>query len=95
MFDTVQGIVLLAMWVVTLAVKGFAFIDCIRRPADAFPAVGRQSKVLWLILTGLAAGTGFFPGFTINIIGLAAVVVALVYVFDVRTKIIEITSRRW
>jgi len=95
MFDTVQGIVLLAMWVVTLVVKGFAFIDCIRRPAQAFPAVGRQSKSLWLILTGLGAGTGFFPGFTINIIGLAAIVVALVYLFDVRTKIIEITSRRW
>jgi len=95
MFDTVQGIVLLAMWAVTLVVKGFAFIDCIRRPPEAFPAVGRQSKVLWLILTGLAAGTGFFPGFTINIIGLAAIVVALVYLFDVRTKIIDITSRRW
>ncbi len=95
MFDTVQGLVLLAMWVVTLAVKGFAFVDCIRRPQEAFPAVGRQSKVLWLILTGLAAGTGFFPGFTINIIGLAAIVVALVYLFDVRTKIIDITSRRW
>jgi hypothetical protein len=95
MFDTVQGLVLLAMWVVTLAVKGFAFIDCIRRPAEAFPAVGRQSKALWLILTGLAAGTGFFPGFTLNLIGLAGVVVALVYLFDIRTKIIEITSRRW
>jgi len=94
MFDTVQGLVLLVMWVVTLAVKGFAFIDCLRRTPQAFPAIGRQSKTLWLILTGLAAGTGFFPGFTINIIGLAALVVALVYVFDVRPKIIDITSQR-
>lgn len=95
MFDTVQGLVLIAMWVVTFALKGFAFVDCIRRPQEAFPAVGRQSKILWLILTGLAAGTGFFPGFTLNIFGLAGTVVALVYVFDVRTKIIDITSRRW
>jgi hypothetical protein len=95
MFSTVQDLVFLALWVVTLAVKAFAFVDCIRRPKDAFPAVGRQSKVLWLILTGLAAGTGFFPGFTLNIIGLAGVVAALVYLFDVRTKIIDITSRRW
>jgi NO-binding membrane sensor protein with MHYT domain len=95
MFDTFQGLVLLAMWVVTFAVKAFAFVDCIRRPKEAFPAVGRQSKVLWLILTGLAAGAGVFPGFTLNIIGLAGVVVALVYVFDVRVKIIDITSRRW
>ena len=95
MFDTVQGLVLLALWVVTLAVKGYAFVDCVRRPAAAFPAVGRQSKPLWLILTGLAAGTGFFPGFTLNLIGLAGITVALIYLFDVRTKIIDITSRRW
>ena len=57
MFDTVQGLILLALWVVTLVVKVFAFIDCIRRPAEAFPAVGRQSKVLWLILTGISALT--------------------------------------
>lgn len=95
MFDTVQGLVLLALWIVTLAVKGYAFVDCVRRPAAAFPAVGRQSKPLWLILTGLAAGTGFFPGFTLNLIGLAGITVALIYLFDVRTKIIDITSRRW
>lgn len=95
MFDTVQGVALLAMWVVTLAAKGYAFIDCIRRPAEAFPAVGRKSKVLWLILTGLAAGSGLFPSVTFNFIGLAAITVALIYLFDVRTKIIDITSRRW
>ena len=95
MFDTVQGLVLLAAWVVTLAVKGYAFIDCLRRPTAAFPAVGRQAKPLWLILTGLAAATGFFPGFTLTLLGLAGITVALIYLFDVRPKIIEITSRRW
>lgn len=95
MFDTVQGLVLLALWVVTLGVKGFAFIDCLRRPVAAFPAVGRQVKPLWLILTGLAAGTGLFPAFTLNLIGLAGIIVALIYLFDVRPKIIDITSRRW
>jgi hypothetical protein len=95
MFDTIQGWVLIAVWVVTFGVKGWAFIDCIRRPPAAFPAVGRQSKILWLILTGLAAATGFFWGLTLTIIGLAGIVVALVYLFEVRVKIIEITSRRW
>jgi NO-binding membrane sensor protein with MHYT domain len=94
-FDTVQGLVLLALWVVTLGVKAFAFIDCLRRSPAAFPAVGRQTKPLWLILTGLAAGTGVFPGFTLNLVGLAGIVIALVYLFDVRIKIIDITTRRW
>ncbi|MBK9738360.1 MAG: DUF2516 family protein [Actinobacteria bacterium] len=95
MFDTVQGLVLIAVWVVTFAVKGYAFVDCIRRPPQAFPAVGRQSKALWLIMTGLAAATGFFWGLTLTIFGIAGIVVALIYLFDVRTRIIDITSRRW
>lgn len=94
MFDTVQGLLVLALWAVMLAVKGFAFIDCIRRPAQAFPAIGRQSKTLWLILTGLAAGTGLIIGMTLGIIGLAGMVVSLVYLFDIRPKIAEITGRR-
>ena len=93
-FDTVQGLLILVLWAVMLAVKGFAFIDCIRRPAQAFPAVGRQSKVLWLILTGLAAGTGLLMGSTLGILGLAGIVVALIYLFDIRPKIVEITGRR-
>ncbi len=89
-----QDLVLLALWVITLAVKGFAFIDCVRRPAAAFPAVGRQSKVLWLVLTALAALTGLLPSLTLSIFGMAAIVIALVYLFDVRTRIIDITSSR-
>ena len=95
MFDTAQGLILLVLWIVTLAVKAVAFVDCIRRPAAAFPAIGRQTKTLWLIITGLAAGTGVFPNFTFNLIGLAGIVVALIYLFDLRPKIIDITSQRW
>lgn len=94
MFGNVQDLVLLALWVLTLAVKGYAFIDCVRRPAAAFPAVGRQTKVLWLVLTALAALSGLIPGLTLTIFGMAAIVIALVYLFDVRTKLIDITNSR-
>ena len=94
-FANVQSLVLLVLWVGFLALKAFAFIDCIRRPAQAFPAIGRKSKVLWLILTGVAAGTSLLPGSPLGLIGIAGVVIALIYLFDVRAKIIEITTRRW
>lgn len=94
MFGNVQDLVLLAIWVITLAVKAYAAVDCIRRPAAAFPAVGRQSKLLWLILTVLAALTGVLPNLTLSIFGIAGIVIALVYLFDVRTRIIDITNRR-
>lgn len=95
MFESVQSLVMLVLWVVLLGLKGWAFIDCLRRPKEAFPAVGRQSKVLWLALTGIAALTGLLPGFTLNLIGLAGAVVALIYLFDIRPKIHDITTRRW
>jgi len=34
------------------------------------------------------------PTLTLSIFGLAAIVIALIYLFDVRTRIIDITSRR-
>lgn len=90
-----QDLVILALWVLTLGVKAYALVDCARRPTQAFPAVGRQNKPLWLVITALAALTGLLPSLTLSIIGVAGTVVALVYLFDVRAKIIDITSNRW
>ncbi len=93
MFGAVQGLVLYALWIILLLVKVFALVDCIRRPAEAFPAVGRKSKVLWLILTAVAALVGLIPGSTLDLLGIAGTVIALIYLFDVRPKILEITGR--
>jgi hypothetical protein len=76
----------------------WAFIDCVRRRPDAFPAIGRSSKGLWLVLTGLAAVYGLGAVLSasppMGIIAIAAVVITAVYLLDIRPKIIEITSGR-
>ena len=92
MFGAVQNLAIWAIWLVMLGVKGFAVIECVRAPAGAFPAVGRQTKTLWLILTGLAALTGLLPRLTLSLFGIAGAVVALVYLFDVRPRIRSITG---
>ena len=59
---------------------------------DAFPAIGRQSKGLWLALTGgatLVALAWFSP---IGILGIASIVIASVYLLDIRPKVAEILS---
>ena len=94
MFDSVTGIVVLALWLITAVVKVYAFVDCLRRPAAAFPAVGRQTKALWLALTGLAALSGLVPSLTLGLVGIAGVVAALVYLFGVRPQIVDITGSR-
>ncbi len=94
MFDNAQALVITALWAITLAVKAYAVIDCVRRPAAAFPAVGRQTKVLWMLLTGLGALAGILRDLTLTIFGIAGIVIALIYLFDVRTRIVDITGSR-
>ena len=93
LLGNVQGVVVLVLWVVLLGLKGFAFVDCLRAPTQVFPAVGRQSKILWLVLTGLALLTGLLPNLTLSLFGIAGAVVALIYLFDIRPKIQAITGR--
>jgi hypothetical protein len=68
----------------------WAFIDVIRRPAAAFLAAGKQSKQIWLIISGVAAVLGlafaFYGGIT-NILAVVAFVAAAIYHVDVRPKV--------
>ena len=81
-------------WLLLLAafvVEAWAFVDVLRQQKAAFPAAGKQTKPIWLILTGVAfiIGLGgaigqlaifsFFP--------IIAFVVAAIYLADVRPKV--------
>ena len=83
----------LALSFVAFGVEAFAFIDAIRRPSQAFPATGKRTKRLWLIILGVAvvvglAGAVYGVGPT-SILPVAAVVAAAVYLADVRPKVKE------
>jgi hypothetical protein len=80
--------------VAALIFEGFAFFDAIRRPAQAFVAASKQSKPLWLIITGVAtviglatAATGSFA--VVGILSVVAFVASAIYVTDVRPKVKE------
>jgi hypothetical protein len=72
----------------------FALIDAATRRSDAFPAVGRQTKATWLGILGAGlAAQILFPALfgPIAMLGLAGIVAAIVYLVDVRRRVIEIT----
>jgi hypothetical protein len=86
----------LFFWALSLAafvVEAWAFVDAVRRPAGAFPAAGKQTKPLWLIILGVAAviglGTAVYGGAQslIGILPIAAFVAAAIYLTDVRPKV--------
>jgi len=73
-------------------VESWAFIDAIIRPAQAFPAAGKQTKPLWLIILGVATviglGSVLYGGITVTgILPVAAFVAAAIYLTDVRPKV--------
>lgn len=84
-------------WILMVAafvVEAWAFIDALRRPTGAFPAAGKQTKQLWLIITGVAFAVGLFSAAynvpVLAILPIAAFVAAAIYLTDVRPKVREI-----
>lgn len=89
-----QGYVAVVLGVVLFAMEIFAFVDCLRQRADAFPAAGKQTKVIWLALTGAAAVIGFLSVLNpLQIFGLLAVVAAGVYLAGVRPALRQVIGR--
>ena len=83
-------------WVLLVAafvVVAWAFVDAVRRPTPAFPAAGKRTKPLWLIITGLCLVVGFFFAAynypLISILPIAAFIGAAIYLTDVRPKVKE------
>ncbi|HEY6275884.1 MAG TPA: DUF2516 family protein [Streptosporangiaceae bacterium] len=73
--------------------EAWAFIDTLRRPTGAFPAAGKQTKPIWLIITGVAAVIGLaslaYSVTLISILPIIAFVAAAIYLTDVRPKVKE------
>jgi hypothetical protein len=87
-----------ALAVAALIIEVWAFADVLRRPTGAFPTVGKQTKMLWMIILGVAAAIGLYyatygsrGGFgVVNILPVVAFIGAAVYMTDVRPKVREV-----
>jgi hypothetical protein len=91
---TALSIINLFFWVLLLGafvIEAWAFGDALRRPTAAFPAVGKQTKPIWLIILGVAfvIGIAGAVGYLslISIFPIVAFVAASIYLVDVRPKV--------
>ncbi len=70
-----------------------ALTDALRRPTAAFPAAGKRTKPLWLVITGVSLAVGLFSAAKntslISIFPIAAFIAAAIYLTDVRPKVRE------
>jgi hypothetical protein len=80
------------MWAL-IALRAWAFIDCLTRKAAAFPAVDKLTKPAWvamLLIAGLF-GSWISPAPT-GPLSLISTVVAAVYLADVRPAVREVSG---
>jgi predicted membrane metal-binding protein len=96
---TALSIINLFFWVLLLGafvIEAWAFGDALRRPSTAFPAAGKQTKPIWLIILGVAfvIGIAGAVGYLslISIFPVIAFVAAAIYLVDVRPKINSLKS---
>lgn len=84
----VQQYVALALCVACIGVQVYALIDCVKRPPQAFQMTGNQTKVLWLVITGvgLALGILAFPD-PMTLRAIAGTVAAVVYLVRVKPAV--------
>ena len=80
--------------IAALAVEVWAFVDAVRRPTAAFPAAGKQTKPIWLVILGVAAVIGLWSSTLggpnlVSLFPIVAFVAAAIYLTDVRPKVRE------
>jgi len=75
-----------------LAVKLWALVDAAIRPAPAYVAAEKLTKVAWLWILGLALAVDLVLGSMFLM--LAGTVAAFVYLIDVRPAVASMTRRR-
>jgi hypothetical protein len=88
------------LWYAVAALRLWALVDCLTRRSSAFPAVDKLTKPAWvaiLLVSGLLGTLFSLPvGSTnvVQIISLASIVAACVYLADVRPAVREISGGR-
>ena len=80
------------LWLVLTAVKLYALIDAVLRPAQAYVAADKLTKQAWLWILGLTLAAHFL--IASSILSLAGIVAAFVYLLDVRPALASVTRRR-
>lgn len=79
-----------------LALRAWAVVDCATRKAAAFPAADKLTKPAWLAILVISGVVGTLIPVQTWFIPLLTVVVAAVYLADVRPAVREASgNQRW
>ncbi len=91
----IQGWIILGLGLLALAAEVYALVHAVRQRPDAFTATGKQTKVFWVAALVIATLLGFAVlGSGFGLLSIIGIVIAGVYLADVRPAIDTIMGRR-
>ncbi|ONM47669.1 hypothetical protein B0T44_01310 [Nocardia donostiensis] len=87
---------MLALWLLALGATVFALIHALRQRADAFTAVDKLSKPIWLGILGVAVLLVLVSAGGLGLLTFIAIIATGIYLADVRPKVDEVQrGPRW
>lgn len=93
--DGIIGLIFLALKVLALVGAVFAIVHAVRQRPDAFTAVNKLTKPIWVGILAVAALV-LLATSPVGMLGIIAVVAVCVYLVDVRPRVDDIQrGPRW
>lgn len=88
--------ILWVLWLAAMAGTIFALVHAVRQRKDAFPAVDKLTKPIWVSILAVALGLLVVAGTAVGLLGIISVIATGIYLADVRPKVDEIQrGPRW
>ena len=90
MLQGVAGVVLSVLFWAVLAATVYAFVNAAMQRPDAYTAVDKLTKPVWMVILGASA----LLSWVLGIMGVVIAAVATgVYLVDVRPKLLEVQGK--
>ncbi len=77
-----------------MAVKVWALVDALMRPAPAYVAAEKLTKPAWLLILGLTVVTSYMWPPPLGLFSIVGTVAAFVYLLDAKPALASVTRRR-
>jgi hypothetical protein len=82
----------LLLWLALLVAKLVALVECVRYTSAQFVSAGKQTRQLWLVLTGLSLAFHLISG-PLSFINIAGTIASTVFLVDVRPALRHVSGR--
>jgi hypothetical protein len=89
-----ESLVLSLAFYALMAVKIWAFVDALTRPAAAYVAADKLTKPAWLLILGLVVASSLLWSSPLGLFSIIGTVAAFVYLLDVKPALASVTRRR-